>query len=104
MDTSIYVLELDNDDRYIGMTTNTIRRLRDHKRGIGSIHTMGRQILGMTILWKGPVINKYHAMLIENRFAHRWRQQHKTGKVFGGELSPRYKKMVISKAIKRRGK
>lgn len=84
---------------YVGMTTNIIRRIKDHKKGIESIHTMGREIHQSEILWHGNVTNKYHAMLLENAYAKRMKQKYTCYKVYGGELSPRFKKIIIKKAF-----
>ena len=98
----IYKLYLVPNLIYVGMTTNFRRRLRDHKAGRGSIYTIGRIIHDHGILWQGNVNNKYHAMLIENAQARRQAQQNPGYQVVGGELTARYKKIVIRKAFSRK--
>lgn len=96
------MLWLDTGDVYIGMTTNPVRRLMDHKKGVGSIHTKDVGITSMRILWNGAVKNKYQALLIENGHARRWKQKLPNNNVHGGELSKRYKKICIKKAFSNR--
>lgn len=95
----VYSLTLENGELYVGQTNNPKRRLRDHKRGIASIHTVGRGILRMDIIWNGEVSNKYQAMLIENTQANKLRLEKGDKMVHGGDLSPKYKKQVVKKAF-----
>lgn len=97
----IYRLWIRKGIIYVGMTTQPSRRIKDHKNGKGSIHTIGQIIENHDILWKGPVKNKYHGMLIENSYARRMKEQYSCYKVLGGELTPSYKKRVIKKAFKK---
>lgn len=90
---------MNKGNMYVGMTTNLNRRIKDHKKGIGSIHTMGREIHDHQILWHGNVNNKYHAMLIENTWANQIKEEYPLYKISGGELSPRFKKIIIKKAF-----
>lgn len=60
---------------------------------------MGKPIMTMDYIWQGEVKNKYQALLIENSQARRWREKMKGNNVYGGELSKRYKKICIRKAL-----
>ncbi len=97
----VYLLTLNDDSLYVGVTTNMVRRLKDHQAGIGSIFTKGRVVMEWEILCSTDVDNKYQALLLENKQAEDLRKQFPFKKISGGTLSKKYKKIVIRKAFKK---
>lgn len=97
----VYLLWLDDDTMYIGMTNKFKRRIEDHRKGAGSIWTRGREIVTSEILWQGELINRWQALLVENTWAEKMRKKYFEKTVRGGYLSGRYKKIVLRRALTR---
>lgn len=95
----IYVLLLPGGERYVGLTNNTARRLRDHQRGKGSIHTRGKTPISIEKIIEINVNNYMEGVLQENAYADQLRKQYGKEKVFGGELSKRYQKWLFTRTM-----
>ena len=95
----VYQLTLDDRSRYIGMTTNPEKRFKEHAAGYGSIHTRNKKILKKEILYQGPVANRWHARILENKIADTLRADHPGECIRGGELSDRFRIIVYKRAF-----
>lgn len=95
----IYLLKLNDQTWYIGLTTNMDRRLKQHQKGYGSIHTRGKKIVENEVILTQQVKNKWQGRLIENTIANDYRKDHSDRIIRGGELSTRYKKILLKRSL-----
>lgn len=50
----VYVLECKDGSLYTGITTDVVRRLKEHQSGIGSHYTRAREVVKMVYKEKHP--------------------------------------------------